>query len=109
MSPRGAFDDSKGDAGVPHCVWRRCRHESLPSFLARVHWRSPATVCRKHMRPRWNAHPSNGWGSTAETSDLVKSALGIESQRGYASRRNPLNFLAPRLGSNQGTYGLTVV
>src|SRR6476620_11654746 len=35
--------------------------------------------------------------------------LDTETKRGYASRRNPLNFLAPRPGLEPGTYGLTVV
>ncbi len=55
--PQGAFDNPKDDAGVPHCVWRRCRHESLPSCLARVLCVRLPPSSPKYMGPRCSAHP----------------------------------------------------
>src|SRR5664279_1062095 len=38
---------------------------------------------------------------------LAARSRSSQRQRGHVSRRNPLNFLAPRPGLEPGTYGLT--
>jgi hypothetical protein len=73
----------------------------LPDFpiLGKLPWHASGRISR---RPD---DPSTSWCSTTEAGEA--GVRYQKRQRGHATRRNPLNILAPRPLLEPGTYGLT--